>query len=73
MCIKSAQKIHKILAHKIHEALSAFFLRHRESECLWLLNSPETGKKFAKKIFTNQREKVYHFENFTSTGKIIFK
>ena len=43
--MKSARKIHKILAHKIHQAPTDFFLRHRESECLFLLNSPEKGKK----------------------------
>ena len=45
LCIKSAQKINKILAHKIHQAKTELFLRHRESECLCLLNSQETGKK----------------------------
>ena len=45
LCIKSPKKFHKILAHKIHQAPNEFFLRHCESECLWLLNSPETGKK----------------------------
>ena len=45
LCIKSPKKVHKILVHKIQQALTELFLRHCESECLWLLNSPETGKK----------------------------
>ena len=45
MCIKSAQKIHKMLGHKIQQAATELFLRHRESECLWFLNSPETDKR----------------------------
>ena len=45
LCIKSAQKIHKLLAHKIHQGLTEFFMRHRESECLWLLDSPNLGQK----------------------------
>ena len=46
LCIKSPKKFHKILVHKIHQAPTEFFLRHCESECLWLLNSPEAGKRF---------------------------
>ena len=45
LCIKLPKKFHEILAHEIHQAPTEFFLRHSESECLWLLNSPEKGKK----------------------------
>ena len=72
LCMKSPKKFHKILAHKIHQAPIEFFLRHRESECLWLLGSPELGQKslFGKDSPTlAEREKVYHYENFTNTSK----
>ena len=45
LCIKSAQKIQKILAHKIRQAPTEFFLIQRESERLWLLGSPELRQK----------------------------
>ena len=50
------------------------FLRHRESECLWLLNSQKRGKKLVYKRFANQgRKGKAYYKNSTSTGKIIFK
>ena len=66
----------KILAHKIHQAPTEFFLRHRASECLWLLDLAELGQKslLRKESPTlAEREKVYHYENFINTGKIMFK
>ena len=73
LCIKSPKKVHKILVHKIQQALAEFFLRHCESECLWLLNSPETGKKVClEKIHQPKpKESKLIFENyFTGVCKI---
>ena len=56
-----AFKTKKILVHiKLtkHRLKQLFlFLRHQESECLWLLNSPKGGKKFVYKRFANQGRK----------------
>ena len=75
LCINSAAKIHKILRiHKIHQAQTEVFLRRWES--LWLLNSPEIGKKslFRKDSPTKaEKKRIYYYENSTNTGKIIFK
>ena len=73
LCVKSPKKVHKILVHKIQQALTEFFLRHCESECLWLLNSPETGKKVClEKIHQPKpKESKLIFENyFTGVCKI---
>ena len=65
LCIKSPKKFHKILAHKIHQAQTDFFLRHWESECLWLLNSPDTGKRLcAEKIDQPKPKERKLFENY---------
>ena len=65
LCIKSPKKFHKILAREIHQAPTEFFLRHSESECLWLLNSPETGKKvFLEKIHQPKPKERKLFENY---------
>ena len=45
LCIKSAQKILKILDQKIHQAPTEIFLIHRETECLWHLGYQNSGKK----------------------------
>ena len=34
-------------------SLLFFFMRHREKECLWLLNSLKRGQKFVYKRFAN--------------------
>ena len=63
---KVPKKFHRILAHEIHQALTEFFLRHSESECLWLLNSPETGKKvFLEKIHQPKPKERKLFENYS--------
>ena len=64
--------VHKILVHKIQQAPTEFFLRHCESECLWLLNSPETGKKVClEKIHQPKPKERKLFENyFTDVCKI---
>ena len=59
MYISWAMKTHKLLVHDIHQAptektVDYFFLRHRESECLWLLNSQIHNKKLAKTLFMNE-------------------
>ena len=65
VCIKSPKKFHKILVHKIHQASTEFFLRHCESECLWLLNLPETGKKVClEKIHQPKLKERTLFENY---------
>ena len=73
LCIQSPKKIHEILAHKIHQALSEFFLRYWENECLWLLNSPETGKKVClEKIHQPKPKDRKSFENYlTGVCKIL--
>ena len=62
LCIKSPKKVHKILVHKIRQA----------SECLWLLNSPEIGKKVClEKIHQPKPKERKLFENyFTGVCKI---
>ena len=72
LCINSPKKFHKILAHEIHQALTESFLRHCESECLWLLNSPETGKKVCSEKIHQPKPKARNFfENYlTSVCKI---
>ena len=42
----------KLTKHRLGKL--SLFLRHRESECLWLLNSPKRGQKFVYKRFANQ-------------------
>ena len=66
LCIKSPKKFHKILAHKIHQAPNEFFFRHYcESDCLWLLNSPETGKMVClEKIHQPKPKERKLFENY---------
>ena len=54
----------KILAHKIHQAPTEFFLRHCESGCLWLLNSSETGKKVCLEKIHQPTPKEKVFENY---------
>ena len=48
---------YKTTKHRLRKLF--LFLRHEESECLWLLNSPKKGqKKFVYKRFANPgREK----------------
>ena len=39
-----------------------FFLRYCESECLWLLNSPETGKKVCLEKIHQSRKRESHLK-----------
>ena len=70
LCIKSPKKFHKILVHKIQEAPTELFLRHRE--CLWFLNSPKTGKKVClEKIHQPKlKERMLSENYFTGVCKI---
>ena len=72
LCIKLLRKFHNILVHKIQQAQTELFLRHCESECLWFLNSPETGKKVcSEKIHQPKPKERKLFENyFTGVCKI---
>ena len=45
----------KLTKHRLRKLFR--FLRHRESECLWLLNSPKRGQKYVYKRFANQGRK----------------
>ena len=65
LCIKSPQKFHKIVAHKIHRAPTEFFQRHKESDSLWLLNSPEIGQKVCSENIHEPKQKEKKlFENY---------
>ena len=59
--MKSAQKIHKILTHKIHQAPTEFFLRRRESECLAFWYTRTRAKMFVQNGFTNLNPKERKF------------
>ena len=63
----------KLTKHRLRKLF--LFLRHRESECLWLLNSLKRGQKFVYKRLNQGRKKgkFIIIKSPTSTGKIIFK
>ena len=55
-----------------HQAPTEFFLRHCESEHLWLLNSPKTGRKVSlEKIHQPKPKERKLFENcLTGVSKV---
>ena len=74
---KSAQKIHKILAHKIHQAPTEFFsetLRKSMSVAFRFTKSQQKSV-FRTDLPTCAKKReteVYYYENFTSTGENSF-
>ena len=76
-----AFELKKILVHINNQAPTkeiVSFLRHQESEYLWLFKSTQKGKKFVHKTLANpasrtKKRKLIIIKNSISTGRIILK